>query len=463
MGFWTGMLGIWRGLRSTRGLSGRPIRVSLVAAVVAVACIAAARPGHAEDAVLQQEILFQQTLHQPGNLEAAFAFARVATANGDYEAAIGALERVQFFQPGLARVKYELGALYFRLRSYEMARRYFKEALACRDIDALTRDRIETALPDAEKQLQQSRLSGFLQGGVRYQSNATYAPNGGVVSLGGLDLALLPSATKKPDGNLFGLVGINHDYELDNGRGDTLETRFAGYGTDQFRFHDLNVGLAELTFGPRFVLAPELMPGVTVKPYLVGGNTWVGGGQYLSAVGAGISASIPVAPRLGLTPGFEWNRVDVDTGSALPVSTFNSGDWFTTSLAAVGQLNERLTLRVQGLYRRGTAATTFFDFNQWEADAALTYAFPSLLGASLNWSVTPFGRVVRTAFDAPNPTIDPLTRRRDTEWTAGVIFDTPISKTFGVSTTVQYDRTGSTLPNYRQDNLSAMTGPTVRF
>lgn len=438
-------------------------RRMVVAAAAVGICLTTATAGRAQDGVLYQEVLFQQTLREPGNVEAAFTFARVATANGDYEAAIGALERVQFFQPGLARVKYELGALYFRLRAYEMARRYFKEALACPDLDPVTRDRIETSLPDAEKQLQQSRLSGYLQAGVRYQSNATYAPNGGVVSLGGLDLALLPSATKKPDGNVFGLVGISHDYEIDNGRGDTLETRFVGYGTDQFRFHDLNVGLAELTFGPRFVLSPELLPGVTVKPYVVGGNTWIGGAQYLSVVGAGISASFPVGQRVSLTPGFEWNRVDVNTGSPLPVSTFNSGNWFSTSVAAVAQINEQISLRAGGLYRRGTAAMTFNDFNQWEADAALTYAFPSLFGASLNWSVSPFTRVIWTSFDAPNPAIDPFVTRRDTQWTVGVIVDTPLSRTFGVSTTVQYDRTNSTLPNYRQDNLSAMTGPTVRF
>jgi hypothetical protein len=51
-----------------------------------------------------------------------------------------------------------------------MARRYFREALGCADLDPQTRDRIETALPDAEKQLQQSRLSGFVQGGVRHQT-----------------------------------------------------------------------------------------------------------------------------------------------------------------------------------------------------------------------------------------------------------------------------------------------------
>lgn len=448
-------------MRAGRGTAVRRLMAGV--AVAAVAVLGVSTPGRAQDAVLQQDILFQQTLHEPANLEVAFAFARLATANGDYEAAIGALERVQFFQPGLARVKYELGALYFRLRAYEMARRYFREALGCADLDPQTRDRIETALPDAEKQLQQSRLSGFVQGGVRYQTNATYAPNGGVASLGGLDLALLPSATKKPDGNLFGLAGISHDYDLDNGRGDTLETRFVGYGTDQFRFHDLNVGLAEMTFGPRFALAPQLLPGATIKPYLIGGNTWVGGANYLSLGGAGITATFPVVQRLALTPGFEWNRVDVNTGSPLQVSTFNSGDWFSTSLAAVAQVNEQVTLRAQGLYRRGTAATTFFAFNQWAADASVTYAFASPLGVSLNWSVSPFVRVISTAFDAPNPAIDPLTTRRDTEWITGVIFDTPVSKTFGVSTTIQYDRTNSTLPNYRLDNLSVMTGPTVRF
>ena len=450
--------------RFARGMRRR--RVAAVAiGVLAGAVFGACTPTHAQtvpDSITQQELLFQQTLREPTNLEATFAFVRVATANHDYEAAIGALERVQFYQPGLARIKYELGALYFRLHSYDMARRYFHEALASPDLDPVTRDRIETSLPDAEKQLQQSRLSGYLQGGVRYQSNATYAPNGGVVSLGGLDLALLPSATKKSDVNAFGLAGISHDYDLDNGRGDTLETRFTGYGTDQARFHDLNVGLAELSFGPRFALS-ELLPGASIKPYVLGGNVWLGGAQYFSTGGAGISANLPVFQRATLTPGVEWSHVDVDTGSTLPVSTFNTGNWFTASLAATATLTEQITLRAQGLYRHGTAAMNFNEFNQWEADAALTFAFASPFGTSLNWSVSPFGRVIRTAFDAPNPAIDPLTTRRDTEWTTGVILDTPISKTFGVSTTVQYDRTGSTLPNYRQDNLSAMTGPTVRF
>jgi hypothetical protein len=80
-----------------------------------------------------------------------------------------------------------------------------------------------------------------------------------------------------------------------------------------------------------------------------------------------------------------------------------------------------------------------------------------------HWTLSPFGRYVETDFDAANPFIDPNTRRVDKTWTAGVIFDTPITRWFGVKTTFQYDRTTSTLPNFRMDNYSVLTGPTARF
>lgn len=176
----------------------------------------------------EQQNLFQQMVRNPSNHDVTFAYVKVATARGDYEAAIGALERLLFYNPKLTRVKYELGALYFRLGSYEMAKRYFKEALASPDIDPITKERVETYLPDTEKQLQPSRFSGFAQTGIRSQSNASFAPGAGVLRLGGQDLALLPTAQKKSDINWFGLVGLSHDYDLQNQRGDILETRAVG-------------------------------------------------------------------------------------------------------------------------------------------------------------------------------------------------------------------------------------------
>jgi hypothetical protein len=421
-------------------------------------------PARAQNATSEQDTLFQQMMNNPRDIETTFAYVKVATARGDYEAAIGALERILFYQPGLARVKYELGSLYFRLRSYEMARRYFKEALASPDLDPITKDRVETSLPDAEKQLEQSRLSGFVATGLRYQTNASFAPTAGTVRLGGQDLALLPSQTRKADTNWFGLAGVSHDYDLDNQRGDTLETRFVGYVTEQQRFSNLNVGLFDLSFGPRMALAPDLLPGVTIKPYVVGGNTWLGGSSYLSTGGAGVSAKIPFGDRFSIGPEFEWRRAEVNSGDVVPVSTLSSGNWYTAGISSTTEIAQQIRLDTRGLYRRADSQVGFQSYNQWVVEAALSFAFaPPFDFVSRNWSIAPFARYIRTEFDAANPFIDPLTTRRDTEWIAGVVVDTPLTKTFGLSTVVQYDKVGSTLPNYRQDNLSVMFGPTARF
>lgn len=413
--------------------------------------------------MLQQQ-LFEQTLREPMNHELTFEYARVATANGDYEAAIGAFERLLFYNPNLTRVKYELGTLYFRMGSYEMARRYFREALSSPDLHPVTRARIETYLPDAEKQLQQSRLSGYFNTGVRYQSNPGFAPSSGAILLGGQDFALLPTVQRRSDWNWFGIAGLSHDYDLQNQQGDTFETRFVGYATHQFRVKDLDVALFDLSWGPRLALAPELWPGATVKPYVVGGKAWIDGSSYLATFGAGVSLSLPVTNRITLGPEFEWRRASIDSKGLSLLSGFDSGDWYTGGLASSIKIYEWLKLDTRGLYRRGESDLVWHSFDQWVGEAALTIEFaPPFEMISRNWSLVPFAKVIRTEFDAANPFINPLTVRADRQWIVGAMFNAPIAKGFGVSATVQYDKVDSTIKNYTQDNVSVMIGPTARF
>ena len=82
---------------------------------------------------------------------------------------------------------------------------------------------------------------------------------------------------------------------------------------------------------------------------------------------------------------------------------------------------------------------------------------------SRNWSIAPFARWIDTRFDAANPFIDPLVARADHQWSVGALFNAPVTKNFGISAAVQYDKTNSSLPNYRLDNFSVMFGPTARF
>jgi hypothetical protein len=449
-------------VRTTRAmLLGRAIVISGICAAAIVAGSGAAR---SQDESYQQQ-LFEQMTREPTNYDVTFEYVRVATARGDYEAAINALERLLFYQPNLPRVKYELGTLYFRMGSYEMAKRYFLEASQSPTLNDVTRERIATYLPDAEKQLQQNRFYGFVNAGTRYQSNANFAPTSGTIRLGGLEFALLPTVTRKPDWNAFVITGLSHEYDLENQRGDVLETRFIGYATHQFRFDDLDVALFDASWGPRLALAPDLIPGATIKPYAVGGNAWVGGSSYLSTAGAGIVVQVPFNDRFTVGPDFEWRRAIFDNNDIIPVSNFGSGNWYTAGVSATVKFNERSRLDSRGLYRRGNDADLpWQNFNQWVGEAALTIEFqPPFEMMSRNWSIAPYARVIKTEFGAANPFIDPTIVRSDLEWIAGVMFNAPLIRNFGFSATAQYDRVRSTIINFTQDNFSVMLGPTARF
>ncbi len=77
----------------------------------------AAPSGSEADLRVEADLLFKRMLVRPNDLEATFRYSEIETKLGDYEAAIGALERMLFYNPNLPRVKFELGLLYFRLQS----------------------------------------------------------------------------------------------------------------------------------------------------------------------------------------------------------------------------------------------------------------------------------------------------------------------------------------------------------
>src|SRR5437763_1077783 len=118
---------------------GRLLAAALLLAALLAGPAAAQQLSASERTELQarKETLFQQQLRDPSNLDIAFAYADVSAKLGDNEAAVSALERMLLFNPNLARVQLELGALFFRMGSYEVSRTYFERALAANPPDEL--------------------------------------------------------------------------------------------------------------------------------------------------------------------------------------------------------------------------------------------------------------------------------------------------------------------------------------
>ena len=73
----------------------------------------------------RRQALFQRMLADPSSLDLAFEYAALSEQVGDLEAAISTLERMRVFAPGLPRLQFELGVLYYRLGSWSTAKSYF--------------------------------------------------------------------------------------------------------------------------------------------------------------------------------------------------------------------------------------------------------------------------------------------------------------------------------------------------
>ena len=413
----------------------------------------------------RQQALLERTRRNPLDFEATYDYVADSIGLHDKEAAIGALERLVNYNPRLARARYELGSLYFQMGSFDAAAHYLRTAAESPTLDPAVQARVEALYPEAVKQQGQSRWSGFLQAGLRYQSNASFIPSGGVLRLGGQDFLLTPQARRRADGSAFGLAQIGNDYDLQNQRGDVLETRILAFGSKQFQAADYDFGYLEVAFGPRFNL-PELMQGASIKPSLVGQTSLLRGERapYVSSGGAGVSMRLPVTPTLTLEPGIEARALGVNGQDGLGAATFGSGalvaGYVTASLALAPDLD--LEARFIGVRSEADRATQ--NFTKGGAAVALSVQFdpPSDLIAR-KWRLSPFVGGALLGYDRTNPAIDPGVTRHDRELSTGLVLDAPLTATFGVSALLQYDRVDSNLPNYRQRGLTVLGGPTARF
>ena len=410
-------------------------------------------------------MLFKRTLANPGDLDSAFKFAEVANNLGEYEAAIGALERMIFFNPGLSRVRLELGILYFRLGAYGQARAYLNSAIEAPNTPPDVTDRVKGFLSEIDRRDQPSQFSGFAQTGLRYQSNANTGPASLNVRALGFDATLNPTAGKRADWNWFALGGFRHVFDFGNQRGDTWESTAQYYFAKQFRLSDFDISLAEVTSGPRLSLGLDALPGWSVRPYGVVSGLGLGNRNYASTGGGGVSLAMPTA----------W--VSFEAGGEIRRRNFVNTDKFPTSSQQTGVLTSgyvSASIPVMGLFQLKTRAVyavnradSGFGFNSYTQpgfEVAVAYEFtPPVFGGVRRWTLTPAASFIMANYKTPNPLIDPGVKRRDRESRVGLTLDAPVTDNFGFGAAVQYIQNQSSLPNYRYKNITFLFGPTGRF
>ena len=297
-------------------------------------------------------------LLKPDDLDAGFQYAQLETELGDYEAAIGALERILYYNPNLPRVKLQLGVLYFHLRSYEMARNYFDAVLNAPDTPDDVRNEVQTYVAAVDKAVAINQLSIYGQFGLAYQTNANAGPNSPNVLALGQNALLSPQFQKTPDWNAFGLVTVHDFYDFQDQHGDGWESDLIAYYSQQFKVTRLDLGLAELRTGPRIGIGDY--GGPSIHPYAIGNELTLGGVNYLNTLGGGVSLNWPVNENLTITPGVEFRNRYFYNSANYPTAAGQSGGQWIGYVFGSGLLSAPW-----GLGWQGRVSYTEFERDLW--------------------------------------------------------------------------------------------------
>ena len=423
----------------------------------------------------QQETLFQRMLREPGNLDTAFAYADVSAKLGDNEAAVSALERMLLFNPDLPRVQLELGTLYFRMGSFEIARTYFERA-AAGNPPAEVKERIGTYLGELERRSAPQRFSGVFSFGAQYQSDANVAPGSGLIHSPIGDLQLNSQFTKKRDENGFATGAVLYSYDLGTQSRDTFEVLGTGFANHYSSVTRLDLGLVEATTGPRFNFIEPLAPisSASLKPYVIANDISLGGNQYFHSLGTGAEATALVWDDMRLKSVFEFRQKNFNDAPDRPLSRGLTGSDKLVSIFVSKPMPvvPRSELSLQFDFLDQDTRLAFYSNKSYAGTAAYHIAYDDPTGyLRLPWETTFFLSRSWSNYAAPdpccntsgNPAVFSTSSRFDRRWRFGVTESFQVAQDVAIVVQLQRDIVSSNLPLYAYTSNSVLVGPQIRF
>jgi hypothetical protein len=414
-------------------------------------------PGFADpiSPALQKEfdLAYQRLLDNPSDRALNRRLVNLALKLEDYDAAIGAVERLVFYEPKNAALQLEAAGLYFRIKSYAAARGYLDDALAIPGASAEVRKEATAMIAQIDDATRPRIWNGLVQYGLRYQTNA----NIGSKELGVNDP--LPFEKPAADWNAFALASLSLNAPV--GKRMAIEGSLSGYYGEQFSIHRLDLGFVEITGGPRFMSESGKF---SFKPYGIAQGILLGSDPYQHALGGGAQAVFSLPKDRSLELQFEYkNRVYYNSDD-YDSATNQNGDLFAYSAKLDKKVSDSLSFSSRVAYNQNNAVTGFNSYDQYVASVSARYEF-ELLGRP-NWSVSPFAGISFTGYKGlllpDNP--DYYTEiRHDFQWNIGANFEIPLHERTMLGAQIQYTKNQSNLDRFTYDNLQMLFGPTGRF
>lgn len=413
--------------------------------------------------------LFNRMLDEPADLDVMFAFAEEAIRLGEYDAAISTLERMLIYNPDLARVKLELGALYLRTGAPETARTYLLEAIERPDTPPAVRARVQAYIDEIDRRTSRHWFAGEILAGLRYQTNAIAATNADTVSIvgpGGIPVpATLDSRFQSDDDfDVFATAGGTYRYDFDSPHEEVWEARGVAYASRQFERTEVDVAIAELQTGPRLALLPNLAPGNKIHPFVLGNVVSLGGDRLYSTLGGGIELEHEVADDLVLRLDYVARYRDFAVSDERPQGDDRDGFQHRVGFGVGYSIMPGLTAFGQVSYLRDDAERGFEANTEYGATASLRYEYmPPFFDDLPPWRLTLAGGFRSIDYDDPNPAISLSQTREDDEWRLALTNTFRITRQWAVETQAQYTDHRSNQSLYEYDNFSLLAGVLFSF
>ena len=434
-------------------------------ALSVLGAIMISQPGVASEYGADYDAAFSAMLASPTDLNITFDYAETALSVGDYEGAIGALERMLIYNPDLPRIHVELARLYARLGSAEVAERYYNSALSYNppyDIRNIIEGEI-AALRAADNP---SQFTGSFFGGLRYQSNANAGPSSSRIRLGGGNATLSDQFLKDEDGSVILAGSLTHRYDLGWDPTVVMVTRANSYLSRQFDLNQIDTLVLGVTTGPELALNDIDYIGWG-RPYLQGQLVTLQNQVYYGAYGAGLEFGGIYDERTSdsWTLNFGVLYKEFESSNAFPTLDDRDG----INLHGDGEVHytfdkaTRLSLYGQAQYQG--ADEDFEAYVDAGVTARLVHGFENPLEAfdTGPWYASASAGLNIRRYDDPDPVIDPNKHRKDVDYTLSLGLAVPIADGLTAVLEGRQQWRQSSIRNFEFNDTSVLTGLSYRF
>ena len=183
----------------------------------------------------ERQLIFDQLLEEPTNQSNLFKYANLSIILGDLEAAIGVFEQMLIYDPTLARIRLELGVLYFRLEAYAPAKLYL-DSVKDYDPPEEVVTKVESFLSAIEEQEKPLKVNQLMTFGFSSSTNANAGIDADIIEIAGFPLEVSPDSKPQSDSKLSLNYNVSLAQNLNNPRGDSINYFLALATTYQSRF-----------------------------------------------------------------------------------------------------------------------------------------------------------------------------------------------------------------------------------